>query len=213
MQRTRSSSSGPTMVGTSARSSIGTRALCGKRQRRVPLIISAPGHRPGVCDRPVSLLDIYPTLNELCALPPYDGLANSSKKGRAGKSVVQTLDGVSLAPLLRDPKAEWRKPAVIEFKRGNAAVRSERYRYIRYRDGGEELYDHRTDPHEWFNLAASKAHQAIKRELAGWIAKEWAESAPTKSAFRFDPHSFTWTHKKTGEVTLGREEVRLEQER
>jgi hypothetical protein len=94
---------------------------------------------------------------------------------------------------------------VIEFKRGNAAVRSDRYRYIRYRDGGEELYDHQTDPHEWNNLAAGEDHGAVKKELAGWIAKQWAESAPTKAAFTFDPDSFTWTHKKTGKTTHGKE--------
>jgi arylsulfatase A-like enzyme len=93
---------------------------------------------------------------------------------------------------------------LYEFKRGNAAVRSDRYRYIRYRDGGEELYDHQTDPHEWNNLAASEDHAAIKKKLAGWIAKEWAESAPTKGAFRFDHETFRWTHKKTGKTTVGK---------
>ena len=100
----------------------------------------------------------------------------------------------------------WARPAVIEFRRGNAAVRTDRYRYIRYYDGGEELYDHKADPHEWHNLAASKDHQTLKQELAGWIAKEWAKSAPTKSAFRFDPHAFTWTHKKTGNVRHGKQQ-------
>ncbi|MGB0762086.1 MAG: iduronate-2-sulfatase, partial [Rubripirellula sp.] len=55
-------------------------------------------------------------------------------------------------PLLKDSKARWTEPAVIEFRRGNAAVRDARYRYIRYSDGGEELYDHATDPAEWHNL-------------------------------------------------------------
>ena len=143
----------------------------------------------GVCDRPVSLVDLYPTLNEL-----------------AGLKTIEAHDGVSLAPLLQDPKVDWNRPAVIEFKRGNAAVRSDRYRYIRYHDGGEELYDHKTDPHEWCNLAASKERQAIKQELAGWIAKEWAKSAPTKSTYFFDPHAFTWTNKKTGKVTHGKQQ-------
>jgi choline-sulfatase len=156
---------------------------------RVPLIICAPGYGPAVCDRPVSLLDLYPTLNELIGFDADD-----------------SHDGVSLVPLLRNPRAEWRRPAVIEFKRGNAAVRSQRYRYIRYRDGGEELYDHETDPYEWHNLADSEEYAAIKNELASWIAQDWAESAPTKGAYQFDPHAFTWTHKKTGSVTKGKEE-------
>lgn len=156
---------------------------------RVPFIISAPGHRPGMCKHPVSLLDIYPTLIEL-----------------AGLTKIESLDGVSLTPLLQNATAEWDRPAVIEYRRCNAAVRSARYRYIRYRDGGEELYDHKTDPHEWNNLAASPGHTSVKKELAGWITKQWAESAPTKSAFRFDHKTFTWTHRKTGVITQGKVE-------
>ena len=155
---------------------------------RVPLVISAPGHQPGVCDRPVSLLDMYPTLNELCDLKP-----------------IKSHDGVSLAPLLRDPKAKWQRPAVIEFKKGNVAVRSQRYRYIFYRDGGEELYDHRTDPKEWNNLAADRDHAAVKNELAKWATKQWADSAPTKGAFKFDHKSFTWINKQSGKKTSGKQ--------
>lgn len=155
---------------------------------RVPLIVNAPGHQAGVCNRPVSLLDLYPTLIDL-----------------AGLETIEAHDGVSLVPLLENPKSQWNRPAVIEFQRGNAAVRSDRYRYIRYHDGGEELYDHNTDSHEWHNLAASKEHLAIKQQLAGWITKDWAKSAPTKSAFLFDPSAFTWTHKKTGKVTNGKQ--------
>ncbi|MFP6693772.1 MAG: sulfatase/phosphatase domain-containing protein, partial [Pirellulales bacterium] len=155
---------------------------------RVPLIISVPGHQPGVCNRPVSLLDLYPTLNEL-----------------AGLQAIESHDGVTLAPLLRNPQAAWKRPAVIEFKLGNAAVRSDRYRYIRYHDGGEELYDHKTDPHEWHNLAATDRHAALKEQLAGWITKKWADSAATKQAFRFDPDAYMWTHKQSGETTRGKE--------
>ncbi len=152
---------------------------------RVPLIVSAPGYEPGVCGRPVSLLSLYPTLNELCELP------------------ARKLDGVSLTPLLRNPHAEWDRPAVVEYHKGNSAVRSDRYRYIRYSDGGEELYDHQTDPHEWNNLADSAEHTPVKAELANWIAKDWAESKPTKAAFDFDPETFTWTNKESGETISG----------
>jgi len=153
---------------------------------RVPLVIAAPGRRPGVCTRPVSLLDLFPTLNDLCGLAP-----------------IAAHDGVSLVPLLEDPARAWNRPAVVEYHRGNAAVRSERYRYIRYHDGGEELYDHQADPHEWHNLADRADLAAVKADLARRLPERWAESAPTKGAFRFDPDAFTWTEKKTGKVIRG----------
>lgn len=155
---------------------------------RVPLIVRAPGGRPGVCNRPVSLIDLYPTLNDL-----------------AGLKQIDSHDGHSLAPLLQNPQAKWNRPAVIEFRRGNAAVRSNRFRYIRYHDGGEELYDHNTDPHEWKNLASRAEHAAVRKELAGWITRDWAPSAATKRAFDFDYKKFTWTNRETGTVTSGKD--------
>jgi arylsulfatase A-like enzyme len=154
---------------------------------RIPLIILAPGYPAGDCTRPVSLLDIFPTLNELCHLGP-----------------VNSLEGNSLVPLLSAPRTTWNRPALIQYQRGNAAVRSQRFRYIRYHDSSEELYDHELDPNEWKNLAADRKYATIKQELAKWLPKKWAPPAATKSAFRFDPTSFTWTHKKTGRKTSGK---------
>ena len=156
---------------------------------RVPLIIHVPGKTPAVCNHPVSLLDLFPTLNDL-----------------AGLTDIESHGGISLLPLLEDPHTVWKRPAVIEFGRGNAAVRSARYRYIRYDDGGEELYDHHSDPNEWNNLADSKTHQVIKDQLATWIAEDWAQPAAKKAAFHFDPQTFTWTNKVTGKVTHGKQQ-------
>ncbi|MBX6312152.1 MAG: sulfatase [Isosphaeraceae bacterium] len=130
---------------------------------RVPLIIVAPGWtRPGTrCERTVSLLDLYPTLIELCGLPP--------KKG---------LEGDSIARLLKDPAAEWDRPVVTTHGRGNHAVRSERWRYIRYNDGTEELYDHQADPLEWTNRAKDPALAEVKSRLAAWLPKQDAPDAP-----------------------------------
>jgi len=82
-------------------------------------------------ERPVSFVDLFPTLNELCDLPLAPG-----------------LDGVSLVPLLKDPQRKWEQPALTTHGLGNHALRDERWRYIRYADGGEELYDHENDPNE-----------------------------------------------------------------
>ena len=121
-----------------------------EKANRVPFIIVAPGvTKPGTrCDRPVSLLDIYPTLLELAGLPP--------KKDN---------DGHSLVPLLRNPEADWPYYPIMTMGKGNHAVRTDRWRYIRYHDGSEELYDHKSDPWEWSNLAGSQEHAPVLAKL------------------------------------------------
>jgi arylsulfatase A-like enzyme len=118
---------------------------------RTPLVFSAPkGVAKGqLCQRPVSLIDIYPTLIDLCGLPKRKG-----------------LDGQSLKPLLENPKKQWDRPVVITYGSNNHAIQTERWRYIRYRDGGQELYDHDRDPHEWTNLASIPKYSSVKTELA-----------------------------------------------
>jgi len=125
----------------------------------------------------VSLLDIYPTLVELCGLPSRPN-----------------LEGLSLRPLLNDPSAK-RSPAVIDFMRGNHAVRDERWRYIRYQDGTEELYDDAADPQNWRNLAADPKHAAKKAELAKWVPKSAAAPKPERDAFDFDFATHTYKRK------------------
>ncbi len=127
---------------------------------RTPLIICAPGvsKSGGRCRRPVSLVDLYPTLIELCGLP-----------------VRNDLDGRSLAPLVRNPEAAWPYPAIIThspwWHGPNHAIRSQRYHYIRYSDGGEELYDMSNDPHQWKNLAGAPENSKIKDDLVKWLPK------------------------------------------
>ncbi|MEE9602858.1 MAG: sulfatase, partial [Thermoguttaceae bacterium] len=123
---------------------------------RVPLVFVVPGlTKPGTnCSRTVSLLDIYPTLSDLCGLP-----------------IGKHLEGRSLKPLLEDPLTEWDRPVVTTHGRNNHSVRSERWRYIRYSDGSEELYDHDNDPMEWTNLAADAKLAAVRRRLAKWLPK------------------------------------------
>jgi arylsulfatase A-like enzyme len=127
---------------------------------RVPLILAGPGvGRPGTpCARTVSLTDLFPTLFQLCGLPPREG-----------------LDGVSFAELVADPERHWSRPALTTFEPGNHSVRSERWRYTRYSDGGEELYDHERDPGEWTNLAQRPEVASVKQDLARWIPTESSE--------------------------------------
>ena len=86
------------------------------------------------------------------------------------------LEGKSILPLLKDPSTAWDKAIVSTVGRGNHSVTTSRWRYIRYFDGSEELYDHDNDPHEWFNLAEYPQHRQLKRELA--------EHMPTDSNIR-----------------------------
>jgi arylsulfatase A-like enzyme len=110
-----------------------------------PLIIAGPGISEGaVCDQPVQLLDLYPTLLDL-----------------AGLDADPRLEGRSLRPLLENPRADWPHLARTSFGPENVALISEGHRYIRYRDGSEELYDRRADPHEWRNLAGDPAMAAV----------------------------------------------------
>ena len=120
----------------------------------VPFIVVAPGTTTAgsTSDAPVSLLDIYPTLAELTGLPP-----------------PAYLEGNSLLPLLRDPAIEWDKPTLSTQGYENHAVVSSRYKYIRYADGSEELYDVQNDPNEWTNLAGGVQYAAIKQELAAYL--------------------------------------------
>ncbi|MBW3600009.1 MAG: sulfatase [Planctomycetes bacterium] len=138
---------------------------------RAPLLIVAPGvtKAGGVCRRPVDFLNIYPTLAELCGAP-----------------IPEHVEGISMRPLLENPEADWDQAALTTHGRKNHAVRTEHWRYIRYADGGEELYDHRTDPMEWTNLAADPQHKEVKQKLASFLPKRDAPNAspPTNKSRR-----------------------------
>jgi arylsulfatase A-like enzyme len=129
---------------------------------RAPLFFAGPGvAKPGaVCERTVDFMSIYPTLCELAGLP-----------------IPKHVEGVSVVPLLKDPAAKWDRPALTTHGKGNHAVRSEKWRYIRYANGDEELYDEEKDPMEWKNLAADSNYASMKAELAKWLPKENAPEA------------------------------------
>jgi len=75
-------------------------------------------------------------------------------------------------------------PALTTLRRNNHSIRSERWRYIRYSDGTEELYDHEKDKPEWTNLAGESEYAEVKKELAKWLPKFNAEEAPEERVYR-----------------------------
>lgn len=122
---------------------------------RVPLIIRVPGMTARVdSQRTVNLIDLYPTLVDLCGLP---------KKAN--------LDGRSIAPLLRNPEMAWPYPSVTINANGSACVHDERWYYIRYNDGTEEFYDMEKDPMQWANLAKSDNAEIVANK--GRLAKSF----------------------------------------
>jgi len=146
---------------------LGEKLITGKNtlweeSTHVPLVFAGPGIEPGqLCAKPAELLDIYPTLNALCGLPARDD-----------------LEGHSLGPQLEDANAPRKWPAITTHNRNNHGVRSENWRYIRYADGSEELYDMREDPNEWHNLAGSPEYAEIIAAHRRFLPKINRKPAP-----------------------------------
>jgi arylsulfatase A-like enzyme len=134
------------------------------RATLAPLIFAGPGvPKNKRLDAPVELFSIYPTLAELAGLapPPH-------------------LEASSLYPLLADPNKDWQTHAISTWARNNHAVVTNDFRYIRYEDGSEELYDLRKDPNEWHNRASAKEYTRIKVKLGELLPKtnaKWAEAS------------------------------------
>lgn len=118
---------------------------------RAPFIWVVPGvtKQGGLCKRPVDFMSVYPTLCDLASLPK-----------------PAWVEGDNIKPMLSNPTAAWTGVGVTTFGQNNHAVRTDRWRYIRYADGSDELYDHDNDEYEWTNLAAQPEHASLKAELA-----------------------------------------------
>ncbi len=147
---------------------LGTKNISGKNtlwheSTRVPYIFSVPGMTESGwdSDQPVEVLDLYPTLIDLAGLPAKDG-----------------LDGQSLVPLLKNPDREREQPAITTHGPNNHVVVTEKWRYIRYANGSEELYNRGEDPYEWTNLAGKEKYSEVVERLSKHLPRNDAPPAP-----------------------------------
>jgi arylsulfatase A-like enzyme len=150
---------------------IGEKEITGKNTlwddgTRVPLLFAGPGVEAGqVCAKPAELLDVYPTLVDLI-----------------GAERTDQLEGISLLPQLHDASADRIQPAITTHNAGNHGIRSEKWRYIVYADGSEELYNMVEDPNEWTNLAANPEYADVIAEHKKFVPQSDLPPAPNSAA-------------------------------
>ncbi len=123
----------------------------------VPFLVRLPDYEHHECMQTVNLIDIYPTLVEYCGL----------------EAPKHTLDGKSIVPVLKNPNVMWERPGFTSYGKQYSSVRSQRYRYIRYPDGTQELYDHKDDPYENENIAGDTESKPIIDRLSQAIPKNF----------------------------------------
>jgi arylsulfatase A-like enzyme len=120
-----------------------------ERATRTSYMIHVPGEKAGRTDAPVSLTDLYPTLVDVCNLPERTD-----------------LHGRNLQPLIENSSAQWNHAVITWFgHKDNYALKDRRWRYIHYKDGSGELYDHQSDPNEWNNLYGDPQYNSVIDEL------------------------------------------------
>jgi arylsulfatase A-like enzyme len=134
---------------------------------RIPLYVSIPNSKEDnlVCNKPVSLIDLYPTLVDICQL----------SENPNGNATNKKVDGKSLVPLLKSPNGDaWEYRPVLSAVQANTSkieddahfsIIDDQYRYTLCLDGEEELYDHKKDPNEWHNLAKNEDYVEVKKSL------------------------------------------------
>ncbi len=170
---------------------LGEKAISGKnslwaRSTRIPLLMAGPGVPVDAkCSQPAELMDLYPTLAEFVGLPAPQG-----------------VEGLSLVPQIRDPSTPRERPAICTHNAGNHSVCDTRWRYVRYAEGSEELYDRSVDPNEYTNLLADGQDrakvQAVVDELSRWLPTKELPLAPGSAARILEKREdgFYWEGKK-----------------
>jgi arylsulfatase A-like enzyme len=157
---------------------------------KTPLIIKTPEmKKSSVCYRPVNLIDLYPTLLDICNLP-----------------IKNELEGRTISPLLKNPDKKWPYPSITT-SNTSATANDENWRFIRYNDGTEELYNLKKDPMEWDNIILSKDKKSIaaKKYLEKWLPLEFAPALPDNKLSNRDPgisRQPDMTLKKTRDLNL-----------
>ncbi|MDC1402583.1 sulfatase [Flavobacteriaceae bacterium] len=145
-------------------------ALWERDTRTLLIFKTINGEKDQSCDAPVQLLDIYPTLTDLCQLPEY-----------------KMAEGRSLTPFLKNADVKATYPSLSFYGVGNVAVRNDRYRLMQYEDGSMEFYDMKKDPNEWKNLAGEKSQQDEINKMKAFIPKSWA---PLSEFSSYDVNSY-----------------------
>jgi arylsulfatase A-like enzyme len=137
---------------------------------RTPMIFASQKHFDAgiTCETPVNLMDIFPTLIGLCDLP-----------------YRSDLDGLSLVPLMKNPDIPWDRAAVTIWGQNNVSVRTKDWRYIHYCDESKELYNHKTDPNEWNNLATDPQYMPVINQLHRWVP-DCVEPSPSRRGSWFE---------------------------
>jgi arylsulfatase A-like enzyme len=128
-----------------------------ERSTHVPLIFAGGNIKSNIkCDAPVGLIDIYPTLVDLCGL----------------EKNVQN-EGMSLCDLISNPEHNSTRPAITTYGKGNTSLFNGRYHFIQYEDGSQELYDSKKDPNEWYNLAEIEKYSKEIKKLQKYLPKHY----------------------------------------
>ncbi|MBI3851411.1 MAG: sulfatase [Verrucomicrobia bacterium] len=144
---------------------------------RVPLIVAAPGKKSGVSTQLVELVDLYPTLADLCGL-----------------KIPSDLEGTSFVPLLDNPRRDWKRAVFTVVSRSNnndvakkldvsrmgRTLFDGRWRYTEWPDGTAELYDHDSDPFEYANLVKDEKQAAQLAEIKKLLQDGWRAALPGK---------------------------------